>query len=62
MVLVGGLQSVYKKIPGLSRYLNLNKLNYNRDLLYMPFNQERQVDINLYESSYAFLNDPKLIK
>lgn len=50
-------ENIYKKIPGLTRYLNLKKVNYNKDLLYMPFNMERHINNVQYEGAYHFIQD-----
>lgn len=50
--------ALYKRIPGLTRYLNLNQTNYNRDLLYMPFGFERQQMMSSYHQAYDFVRDP----
>ncbi len=52
--------SLYKKIPGLTRYLNLNQTNYNRDLLYMPFGFERQSMMSSYHEAFGFVSDPEM--
>jgi asparagine synthase (glutamine-hydrolysing) len=51
---------LYKKIPGLTRYLNLNKNNYNRDLLYMPFGFERQSMMASYQEAFDFVGNAKM--
>lgn len=53
-------ENIYKKIPGLQRYLNLNKTNYNRDLLELPFNLEKQNNQKRYAESYKFVSDKRL--
>jgi asparagine synthase (glutamine-hydrolysing) len=51
---------LYKRIPGLTRYLNLNQTNYNRDLLYMPFGQERQRMMTAYDEAFGFVNNTEM--
>lgn len=52
--------ALYKKIPGLTRYLNLNQTNYNRDLLYMPFGFERQQMMSSYHQAFNFVQNPEM--
>lgn len=52
--------ALYKKIPGLTRYLNLNQTNYNRDLLYMPFGFERQSMMASYHEAFGFVEKPEM--
>lgn len=49
--------ALYKKVPGLTRYLNLNKQNFDRDLLYLPFNMERQTNDRSYLEAFDFVKD-----
>lgn len=51
---------MYKKVPGLTRYLNLNKQNFDRDLLYLPFNMERQTNDRSYVEAFDFVKDTSL--
>jgi asparagine synthase (glutamine-hydrolysing) len=53
-------ENIYKKIPGLTRYLNLNKINYNRDLLYLPYNMERNLNNKQYDQAYDFISNKSL--
>jgi asparagine synthase (glutamine-hydrolysing) len=55
-------EKIYKKIPGLTRYLNLNKVNYNRDLLYLPFTMENNLNNEKYTKSYDFIQNKTLKK
>jgi asparagine synthase (glutamine-hydrolysing) len=52
--------ALYKRIPGLTRYLNLNQTNYNRDLLYMPFGFERQSMMASYHDAFGFVQDAEM--
>ena len=52
--------SLYKRIPGLTRYLNLNNTNYNRDLLYMPFGFERQQMMADYHEAFGFVQQKEM--
>jgi len=52
--------AIYSKIPGLTRYLNLNKVNYDRDLLNMPFGYESQQNNEEYLDAYSFVNDKQM--
>lgn len=52
--------SLYKRIPGLTRYLNLNQTNYNRDLLNMPYGFERQTMMAAYNDAFGFVGDPEM--
>jgi asparagine synthase (glutamine-hydrolysing) len=52
--------ALYSKIPGLTRYLNLNKVNYDRDLLNMPFGYESRQNEEEYHEAYSFVNDKQL--
>jgi asparagine synthase (glutamine-hydrolysing) len=52
--------SLYKRVPGLTRYLNLNQTNYNRDLLYMPFGFERQRMMASYQEAFGFVGDAEM--
>lgn len=52
--------AIYSKIPGLTRYLNLNKVNYDRDLLMMPFGYESQQNNEENMNAYAFVKDKLL--
>ncbi len=54
--------ALYKRIPGLTRYLNLNQTNYNRDLLYMPFGFERQSMMSAYNDAFGFVSDAEMRK
>lgn len=52
--------SMYKKVPGLTRYLNLNKQNFDRDILYLPFNMEKQTNDRAYTAAFDFVSSPSL--
>jgi asparagine synthase (glutamine-hydrolysing) len=53
------LVSIYKKIPGLVRYLNLNNNNYFGDIGKMNFNYERQLKELNYQEKFSFLKGHK---
>jgi asparagine synthase (glutamine-hydrolysing) len=51
--------TLYSKVPGLTKYLNLKKHNYSNDLLYMPFIGARKGDSIGYADAYGFLSSRK---
>jgi asparagine synthase (glutamine-hydrolysing) len=51
------ITSIYKKIPGLSRYLNLNKSDYFGDIGKMSFDYERKVKEKGYSDRFSFLKN-----
>lgn len=46
---------IYKRIPGLTRYLNLNKSDYFGETGKMSFNYERKVKEKRYRGCFSFL-------
>lgn len=53
------IQKIYKKIPGLTRYLNLNNNNFYGDIGKMSMNYERFINHSTYEDAFSFLKkDP----
>jgi asparagine synthase (glutamine-hydrolysing) len=55
-------ENIYKKIPGLERYLNLSKTNHTRDLLFHPFNLETLNNLEDYNNAYRFIYNDELRK
>jgi asparagine synthase (glutamine-hydrolysing) len=53
------LVTIYKKIPGLIRYLNLNNSNYFGDIGSMSFDYERNLKELTYREKFAFLKGHK---
>jgi asparagine synthase (glutamine-hydrolysing) len=49
--------SIYKRIPGLTRYLNLNKSNHGGDLLRMPLGFMGESMTAEYEEAFSFVSD-----
>jgi asparagine synthase (glutamine-hydrolysing) len=49
------IHSVYKKIPGLTRYLNLNQTDYFGDAGRMSFDYERKLKEKEYRNRFSFL-------
>ena len=49
------ITSVYKKIPGLIRYLNLNNSDYFGDIGKMSFDYERKAKEKRYRDRFSFL-------
>ncbi len=49
------INSIYKKIPGLTRYLNLNKSDYFGDTGRMSFDYERKLKEKEYRERFSFL-------
>lgn len=50
---------VYKRIPGLTRYLNLEKTNHGGDLLRMPLGFMGESMSDEYEQAFSFVGDRK---
>jgi asparagine synthase (glutamine-hydrolysing) len=53
---------VYRRIPGLTRYLNLNKANHGGDLLRMPYAFENEAMAEEHHQAFSFVKDPGLRK
>lgn len=56
------VNSIYKKIPGLTRYLNLNKVNYSAELIRQPFAFEKAKLEEEYKTAYEFITDKEIKK
>lgn len=48
---------IYKKIPGLTRYLNLNKTDFQNDILTQTRNFESELFDQGYKERYQFIKD-----
>lgn len=53
------LTAIYKKIPGLTRYLNLNNSNYFGDVGAMSYDYERRLKELTYQEKFTFLKGHK---
>jgi len=51
------VKSIYKKIPGLTRYMNLNDNNYLEDMFRQALGFEKQVLELSYKEAYSFIPD-----
>jgi asparagine synthase (glutamine-hydrolysing) len=49
--------AIYKRIPGLTRYLNLNKTNHSGDLLRMPLGFMGDSMSEEFEEAFSFVSD-----
>lgn len=49
--------AIYRRIPGLTRYLNLNKANHGGDLLRMPLGFMGESMMEEYEQAFSFVSD-----
>lgn len=52
-------ESIYKRIPGLTRYLNLDKTNYLEDMYSQVMGYEKQLLKLSHEKAYAFIGDSR---
>ncbi len=53
------IEKMYKKIPGLTRYLNLNKDNYPKNIERQVTSYEKELLELNYKESFAFLKNSK---
>jgi len=51
------IESIYKRIPGLTRYLNLNKTNYPADIEHQAVSYEKQLLEKTYRAAYGFIHE-----
>ena len=51
--------SLYRRIPGLTRYLNLDKTNHGGELLRMPLGFMGESMMEEYEQAFSFVDDRK---
>lgn len=54
-------KAIYKRIPGLTKYLNLNQENYEKILFSQAFGYEWQITQQNISNAYAFVENKKLI-
>jgi asparagine synthase (glutamine-hydrolysing) len=56
------LNRIYRKIPGLTRYMNLNKVNYHRDLMELSIKFEERIARHKFNDAFEFIGDANKIK